>query len=57
MICIIRAAANPLARLIKKIYEVDPLMCPKCKGQMRIIAFIKDYKVFKKIRWCNPGFT
>jgi len=42
MICIIRAAANPLARLIKKIYEVDPLMCPKCKGQMRIIAFIKD---------------
>ena len=28
------------SRLIKKIYEVDPLICPKCKGQMRIIAFI-----------------
>ncbi|MDP3011563.1 MAG: hypothetical protein Q8N27_02495 [Candidatus Hydromicrobium sp.] len=27
------------ARLIKKIYEVDPLICPKCGGQMRIIAF------------------
>jgi len=24
------------ARLIQKIYEVDPLACPKCNGQMRI---------------------
>jgi len=37
------------SRLIKKIYEVDPLICPKCKGQMRIIAFIEDYKVVRKI--------
>jgi len=37
------------ARLIKKIYEVDPLICPNCKGQMRIIAFIEDYKVIRKI--------
>ena len=27
------------ARLIQKIYEVDPLLCPKCQGEMRIIAF------------------
>jgi len=26
------------ARLIQKIYEVDPLACPKCGGTMRIIA-------------------
>jgi hypothetical protein len=26
------------ARLIRKIYEVDPLVCPKCNGQMRIIG-------------------
>jgi len=25
------------ARLIQKIYEVDPLTCPKCQGIMRII--------------------
>ena len=25
------------------------LICPKCKGQMRIIAFIEDYKVVRKI--------
>jgi len=37
------------ARLIKKIYEVDPLVCSKCGGSMRIIAFIEDYKVIKKI--------
>ena len=27
------------ARLIKKIYKVDHLICPKCGGQMKIIAF------------------
>ena len=37
------------ARLIQKIYEVDPLVCPRCGGEMRIIAFIEDYKVVKKI--------
>ena len=37
------------ARLIKKIYEVDPLICSCCGGQMKIIAFIEDYKVVKKI--------
>ena len=26
------------ARLIQKIYEVDPLVCPRCGGKMRIIA-------------------
>lgn len=37
------------ARLIQKIYEVDPLTCPKCKGRMKIIAFIQDQEVVKKI--------
>ena len=37
------------ARLIQKIYEVDPLICPKCQGEMRIIAFIEDEAVIKKI--------
>ncbi len=26
--------------LIARIYEVFPLLCPKCGGQMRMIAFI-----------------
>jgi hypothetical protein len=28
------------AACIKRIYEIDPLECLKCKAQMRIIAFI-----------------
>ena len=27
--------------LIKRVYEVDPLACPKCGGQMKVIAFIE----------------
>ena len=27
---------------IKKIYQVDPLCCPNCGGEMRIISFITD---------------
>ena len=30
------------ARLIQKVYEVNPLCCPKCSGQMRVISFIND---------------
>ena len=37
------------ARLIQKIYEVDPLMCPECHGRMKIIAFIEDEEVIEKI--------
>ena len=37
------------ARLIKKVYNTDPLVCPKCNGAMRIIAFIEEEAVIKKI--------
>ncbi len=37
------------AEMIRKVYEIDPLICPKCTGQMRIIAFIEDHKVIDKI--------
>jgi hypothetical protein len=35
-----RAAHYQWAVLIARIYEVIPLLCPLCGGQMRIIAFI-----------------
>ena len=44
-----KGCSRTWARLIKKIYEVDPLKCPKYGGDMRIIAFIEDYKTVKKI--------
>ena len=37
------------ARLIQKIYNVNPLVCTKCSGSMRIIAFIEDQQLVKKI--------
>ena len=37
------------SEMINKVYEVDPLLCPKCGGQMSIISFIEDYKVIDKI--------
>jgi len=37
------------ARLIRKVYEVDPLECPKCKGPMRVIALIEDAGVIRRI--------
>jgi len=32
-----------------KVYEIDPLLCPKCGGKMRIISFIEEHKVIDKI--------
>ena len=43
------AAKRAWARLIKQVYEADPLMCPRCTGPMRIIAFIEQPEVIEKI--------
>jgi hypothetical protein len=37
------------ARLIQKIYEADPLVCPKRKGAMRVISSIEDPSVIRAI--------
>ncbi len=37
------------ARLIQKIYQIDPLLCPKCQELMKVIAFIEDDALIKKI--------
>jgi len=37
------------ARLIQKVYEVDPLECINCGASMRIIALINDAKVIERI--------
>ena len=35
--------------MIRKVYEVDPLCCPACGGQMRIISFIEEPKIIDRI--------
>ena len=37
------------AEMIRKVYEVDPLLCPQCGGQMKVIAFLTDYAVVDRI--------
>ncbi len=33
------------AALIRKVYEVDPLRCPECGGEMKVISFIDKCQV------------
>ncbi|HEY5636504.1 MAG TPA: transposase [Burkholderiales bacterium] len=44
-----RRARSTWVRLIHKVYEVDPLQCPRCKGPMRVIALIDDAAIIRKI--------
>jgi hypothetical protein len=43
-----REARSTWARLIKKIFETDPLLCT-CGGRMRIVSFITDPRVVDRI--------
>lgn len=44
-----QAAKAAWAKLIRKVYEVDPLLCPECGAQMRVIALIEDPAVIERI--------
>jgi hypothetical protein len=37
------------AEMIRKVYEVDPLICPRCGGRMRVVAFLTEYAVVDRI--------
>lgn len=37
------------ARLLAKVYEVDPFVCPKCGAEMKVIAIIEDPDEIKRI--------
>jgi hypothetical protein len=42
--------------LINRVYEVDPLACPKCGGTMKVFAFIEPPQgvvVEKSLRHCG----
>ena len=36
------ACRSAWAKLIAKVYEIDPLICPRCGSEMRLIAVITD---------------
>ena len=44
-----RGRRRSWARLIKKVNEADPLVCPRCSGPLKIISLIGDGVVIEKI--------
>jgi len=44
-----RALRRSWAQLIKRIYEVDPLVCPSCGSEMKVITFITEHDVVDAI--------
>lgn len=49
-------ASQTWAMLIKRVYEIDPLACPQCGGQMKVVAFIEPPQtdvIEKILRHCG----
>jgi ribosomal protein S27E len=49
-------ASQTWAMLIKRVYEIDPLECPNCGGQMKVVAFIEPPQadvIEKILRHCG----
>ncbi len=44
-----KAARYVWAMLLARIYEALPLLCPRCGGEMKIIAFITEAVVIREI--------
>jgi hypothetical protein len=44
----LRRASPGWRKLIRKVYEVDPLTCPTCGAEMKVIAFITNYAVIDR---------
>ena len=38
--------------LIKKVWEADPLICPTCQREMRIVSLIDERDVIEKMLKC-----
>jgi len=38
------------ARVLRKVFEVDPLLCPKCGTPMKVVAWVTDPVVIERIR-------
>ena len=44
-----RAPSQSWARCMKLVFEVDPLLCPKCGSTMKIKSFIQDPKQIERL--------
>jgi len=44
------------AMLIKRVYEIDPMVCPRCGTEMKVVAFIEPHQdevIEKILRHCG----
>ncbi len=44
-----RIPSRSWRELIKKAWEVDPLLCPQCQYEMRIVSLINDAQIIERI--------
>ena len=44
-----RLPSKGWAAMIRKVYEVDPMVCPRCGGAMRVVAFLTEHAVVDRI--------
>ena len=44
-----RIPSKKWRELIKKVWEADPLLCPNCQCEMRVVALIDDHKLIERI--------
>ena len=45
-----RSARLTWSKLIRRVHEVDPLLCPFCGAEMKILAFIVDFGAARAVR-------
>ena len=45
----VREARRRWAELLRRLFEVEPLACPRCGGAMRIVAFITAPKQIDRV--------
>ena len=43
------ALSRGWAQLLSRVYEIDPLVCPRCQGVMRVVSFITERRVIRRI--------
>jgi hypothetical protein len=44
-----RAPRRSWARLLKRVYQADPVVCPRCPGPLKILSRIEDAPLIEKI--------
>jgi hypothetical protein len=44
-----RVPSKGWAAMIRKVYEVDPMVCPRCGGAMHVVAFLTEHAVVDRI--------